>query len=123
MYNKTPTFRGYTSQSTMFLVVTYIYVFQTLVGLCLSCYVFPEGQEDPCKVQECGYGAICERSKDGKSKRCLCATRCDTYGDNLGGKPVCGDNGKDYNSTCELKRDSCMSMVQIKIKYYGECGE
>ncbi|KAK3607077.1 hypothetical protein CHS0354_039132 [Potamilus streckersoni] len=79
------------------------------------------GKEDPCKNEQCNYGAICVSSKDGKSSRCQCQERCDSYGDNVGNTPICGNDKIDYNNFCELQRASCRKMEEIKVKYYGKC--
>ncbi|KAL3860973.1 hypothetical protein ACJMK2_007067, partial [Sinanodonta woodiana] len=78
-------------------------------------------KEDPCKNVQCNYGAICVSSKDGKSSRCQCQERCDSYGDNVGNTPICGNDKIDYNNFCELQRASCKKMEEIKVKYYGKC--
>ncbi|XP_069117853.1 agrin-like isoform X2 [Argopecten irradians] len=106
---------------SMWIIIVSAGIFQTFFGLCQACYVFPAGSKNPCDGVTCRLGAICVPSKNGLSHRCMCPERCDNYGDNLGGMPVCGTNGKDYNSSCELRRASCRDMKEIKLKYYGKC--
>lgn len=36
-------------------------------------------------------------------------------------KTVCGNDGKDYENFCELKKESCRSSRDIKIFYFGKC--
>lgn len=41
----------------------------------------------------------------------------------LFGKTVCGSDGIDYESFCELKKESCRSSRDIKIFYFGKCSK
>ena len=92
--------------------------------LSLACYVYPPDIPDPCKEKVCQFGAQCVPSLGQNSMAiCQCPHRCDTYGDNVGGKPICGDDGVDYPNKCEMRRASCNQMKDIKMKYFGKCGE
>lgn len=88
----------------------------------MACYKFPPGKKNPCQDHPCNFGAICVPSLDGTSHRCTCQNRCDSYGDNVGSTPVCGNNGVDYKNMCELERAACTSMKEIRVKYFGKCG-
>ncbi|XP_067659548.1 agrin-like isoform X2 [Haliotis asinina] len=79
------------------------------------------GKKNPCEDHPCNFGAICVPSLDGTSHRCTCQNRCDSYGDNVGSTPVCGNNGVDYKNMCELERAACTSMKEIRVKYFGKC--
>jgi len=37
--------------------------------------------------------------------------------------PVCGDDGFDYPSECEMRRQACIEMRNVAKKYDGKCGE
>lgn len=39
----------------------------------------------------------------------------------LFGKTVCGSDGIDYESFCDLKKESCRTSREIKIFYFGKC--
>ncbi|RUS83809.1 hypothetical protein EGW08_008421, partial [Elysia chlorotica] len=95
--------------------------FHTGVCTVTGCYVFPPGKTNPCTNQRCLYGAECMPSQDGKTARCQCPSECPNYGDSQGGGPVCGSNGVDYPNMCELRKESCTSMKNIRVKYYGKC--
>ena len=103
----------------------YLYLF----ALCLlhhpayACYVYPPDMKDPCEQKQCSYGAQCVPSLDGFSHRCQCPTRCNTYGDNIGSTPVCGNDGIDYDNMCEMRKAACQQMTDIRVKYYGKCGK
>jgi len=80
---------------------------------------------DACRRRGCLLGARCERTSElGHSAMCRCDMRCGT--NSLGGgtdaAPVCGDDGQDYVSECELEQTSCINMKQIGVKYNGSCG-
>ena len=98
-------------------------LFQILVPVCESCYVFPPGKKNPCANKRCSLGAICVSTKDGTDSRCVCPLVCYHYGNSDDNIPVCGNNGKDYDNYCELRKDSCESMTEIKVKDYGRCGK
>ncbi|XP_022661641.1 agrin-like isoform X4 [Varroa destructor] len=76
---------------------------------------------DPCAEKECQFGAECKVRLDGKSAECVCPERCTSYGDSKGSRPVCGSDGKDYPSVCELRRTACKEMREISVKYQGSC--
>lgn len=88
----------------------------------LACYKFPPGKKNPCLGKICNFGATCQPSLDGSEARCQCPTECYRYGDNVGSKPVCGSDGKDYPNMCEMKKEACNSLLDIRVKYYGKCG-
>ncbi|KAL5014686.1 hypothetical protein ScPMuIL_008956, partial [Solemya velum] len=79
------------------------------------------GKTDPCEGMDCYDGAVCVPSKDGNTARCMCIEQCYDYGDSVGRKLVCGDDGQEYASRCELQKASCAAMRDIKVKYYGKC--
>lgn len=75
----------------------------------------------PCARYHCSFGARCVASADGRSARCQCDARCDVSDDVT--PPVCGDDGLDYVSECELRRKACTEMRHIAKKYDGKCGQ
>ena len=87
------------------------------------CYVYPPDVKDPCRDKPCSFGAQCVPSLDGLTARCQCPQRCDTFGDSVGSTPVCGSDGKDYSSMCEMRRSACSEMKDTSVKYFGKCGE
>ena len=106
---------------SLLLIVTFV-LFQA-ISTTESCYVFPPGKKNPCDGVTCNIGAICVSTMDGEDHRCQCQSECNDYGDSEGSMPICGSNGKDYRNWCELQRESCHTLKEIKIKYYGKCGK
>lgn len=62
------------------------------------------GQKDPCLALNCQFGANCVLNPDRKTAYCACPTRCYTYGDSSGSRPVCGEDGRDYSSLCHIRK-------------------
>ena len=87
------------------------------------CYVYPPDVKDPCKDKDCSFGAQCAPSLDGLTARCQCPDHCDSFGDSVGSTPVCGSDGKDYSSQCEMRRTACTEMKDLRVKYFGKCGK
>ncbi|XP_076369513.1 agrin-like isoform X2 [Tachypleus tridentatus] len=81
----------------------------------------PCDMKDPCEDKECKFGAECRPSMDGRTAECICPTKCATYGDSRGSRPVCGSDGKDYPTVCELRRTACQEKKNIKVKFQGRC--
>jgi len=92
--------------------------FPTLIE---ACYKFPEGVKDPCVELDCKFGSDCIRSRDGKKAECICPEKCYTYGDNVGSRPVCGSDGRDYPNDCEMRRRSCSLNISVEAKFTGKC--
>jgi len=108
--------------ATYYFIITVIIITATLFDITAGCYVFPVDRRDPCVGQRCHYGARCSPSLDGRKSRCVCPTRCDEYGDAVGSSTVCGSDGHDYTSLCELRRTACRLLRHIDKKYDGKCG-
>lgn len=108
--------------NTSMLTLCYL-LFLSLLPLTQCCYVYPPDVKDPCKEKECSFGAQCVPSLDGLTARCQCPQRCDSYGDSVGSTPVCGSDGRDYPTQCEMRRAACREMKDIRVKYFGKCGE
>ena len=77
---------------------------------------------DPCNRLKCYHGATCESSADKISARCVCPQKCPTP-EGFPQSVLCGDNGKNYYSKCELERDMCPIQRSIKVKYENGCGK
>ncbi|KOX73004.1 Agrin [Melipona quadrifasciata] len=76
---------------------------------------------DPCTKQNCTQGAQCVRSRDGKEATCECLESCPNLGDHEGSSPVCGTDGTDYPSLCELNRAACAKGANITVAFQGKC--
>ncbi|KAJ8688469.1 hypothetical protein QAD02_024264 [Eretmocerus hayati] len=86
-----------------------------------GCYIFPPEKTDPCDKLSCSLGSQCIRSKDGTEAKCECLQSCPSLGDHEGSGPVCGSDGADYSSLCDLKRTACLNSVNISVAYVGKC--
>ena len=73
---------------------------------------------DPCLSKRCLLGARCVPESDGLTATCRCDWQCDDHR----GTPVCGQDGKDYLSTCHLRQSNCLAMTNVQVKYNGSCG-
>uniref|UniRef100_A0A8C9VEY1 Agrin n=1 Tax=Scleropages formosus TaxID=113540 RepID=A0A8C9VEY1_SCLFO len=73
--------------------------------------------KDPCGEVTCSYGSTCVLSSDGQSAKCMCPVSCE-------GQPrhvVCGSDGNDYPSECELNKQACAKQTNIRKQYQGPC--
>nr|XP_046252510.1 agrin isoform X4 [Scatophagus argus] len=77
----------------------------------------PCSLKDPCSDVTCSYGSTCVQSSDGLSAKCMCPLGCE-------GKPnqvVCGSDGNDYRSECELHQHACKNQKNIRVQYKDHC--
>ncbi|XP_035881028.1 agrin isoform X1 [Phyllostomus discolor] len=77
----------------------------------------PCGPRDPCSNVTCSFGSTCSRSADGQTATCLCPASCR----GAPGGPVCGSDGADYPSECQLLRQACARQENIFKKFDGPC--
>lgn len=104
-------------------VVVCFYCFLCWLSLGRSCYLYPSDMRDPCKGKVCSFGASCVASLDGLTARCQCPERCNSFGDAVGSEPICGSDGQNYESLCEMKKKACEEMKEIEKIYDGRCGK
>ncbi|XP_076277738.1 agrin-like isoform X5 [Lasioglossum baleicum] len=77
--------------------------------------------KDPCAKLNCTLGSQCVRSRDGTEASCECLESCPNLGDHEGSGPVCGTDGIDYPSLCELNRVACAKGANITVAFQGKC--
>uniref|UniRef100_A0A8C4Q720 Agrin n=1 Tax=Eptatretus burgeri TaxID=7764 RepID=A0A8C4Q720_EPTBU len=77
------------------------------------------GFRDPCKNITCSFGSMCISSSDRLSAKCVCPRSCTRSPP--GNPPVCGSDGRDYGSECELNLYSCSQHVNVHKKFDGPC--
>ncbi|XP_017763694.1 PREDICTED: agrin-like [Eufriesea mexicana] len=77
--------------------------------------------KDPCAKLNCTQGSQCVRSRDGSEAFCECLESCPNLGDHEGSGPVCGTDGIDYSSLCELNRAACVKGANITMAFHGKC--
>ncbi|XP_030748435.1 agrin-like isoform X2 [Sitophilus oryzae] len=78
-------------------------------------------ESDLCRDKNCGFGARCVVSPDGRNVSCVCPEKCHNYGDHVSSHPLCGSDGVDYKNKCELDRAACKSNTNITVKFNGKC--
>jgi coxsackievirus/adenovirus receptor len=72
---------------------------------------------NPCASVHCEPGEECDINKFGIA-RCECPPQCEPVM-----RPVCAQDGRTYESLCELRRASCEQKKLIEVKYTGACGK
>lgn len=73
---------------------------------------------DLCKEKECTFNGKCVTKNDRITEcRCLMCPRDEQYA------PVCGDNGKTYATSCQLKYESCILKERIFIVKSQPCSK
>ncbi|XP_067207512.1 agrin-like isoform X4 [Linepithema humile] len=77
--------------------------------------------KDPCTKLNCSPGSHCVRSRDGKEATCECLESCPNLGDHEGSGPVCGTDGIDYPTLCDLNRAACAKGANITVAFRGKC--
>ncbi|KAL0132239.1 hypothetical protein PUN28_000198 [Cardiocondyla obscurior] len=77
--------------------------------------------KDPCEKLNCSQGSQCVRSRDGKEATCQCLEFCPNLGDHEGSGPVCGTDGIDYPTLCDLNRAACEKGANITVAFRGKC--
>ncbi|XP_030622895.1 agrin [Chanos chanos] len=77
----------------------------------------PCSLKDPCSDVTCSYGSTCIQSSDGLSAKCMCPLSCDRVPKQV----VCGSDGLDYASECELNMKACSTRRNIRLQHQGPC--
>ncbi|XP_062871868.1 agrin isoform X2 [Trichomycterus rosablanca] len=77
----------------------------------------PCSVKDPCNEVTCSYGSTCIQSSDGLSAKCMCPLSCER----VPKKVVCGSDGLDYPSECELNMKACSTQKNIRLQHVGSC--
>lgn len=72
---------------------------------------------NPCLPVRCHVGEECDINKFGIA-RCECPPQCEPVM-----RPVCGQDGRTYESLCEMRRASCVQKKLIEVKHTGSCGK
>ncbi|XP_043286401.1 agrin-like isoform X3 [Venturia canescens] len=77
--------------------------------------------KDPCNKLNCSQGSQCVRSRDGTEAKCECLESCPSLGDHEGSGPVCGTDGIDYPTVCDLNRSACARGANVSVAFRGKC--
>lgn len=68
---------------------------------------------------QCRFGARCLEA------RCTCLNTCsdnsNSYASSSDNDFICGSDGRDYSSECELRSEECRTQTSILIKYSTKC--
>uniref|UniRef100_A0AAY5EY32 Agrin n=1 Tax=Electrophorus electricus TaxID=8005 RepID=A0AAY5EY32_ELEEL len=73
--------------------------------------------KDPCSEVTCSYGSTCVQSSDGLSAKCMCPLSCEPVPKWV----VCGSDGLDYPSECELNTKACSTQKNIRVQHTSPC--
>ncbi|MBN3322022.1 AGRIN protein, partial [Atractosteus spatula] len=73
--------------------------------------------KDPCSEVTCSYGSTCIQSSDGQSAKCVCPLSCEQEPQ----RKVCGSDGQDYPSECQLNQHACRLQKNIRKEHDGPC--
>ena len=103
--------------------VNILFILTLVYGFVLieCCFEYSGTLRNPCTEDKCPFGAECIPSFDGRSFECSCP-KCASYGDSRDSRPICGSDGRDYSSLCELNRRSCSLSRSVSVRYNGSCG-
>lgn len=77
-----------------------------------------------CRKVKCENGKRCLQDQNGMPHCVYCDTKCNQGNFAIPDDPskyMCGENGRTYKSTCELKADICKEGRSIRIAYFGKC--
>ncbi|XP_052397370.1 agrin isoform X3 [Carassius gibelio] len=77
----------------------------------------PCALKDPCSEVTCSFGSTCIQSSDGLSAKCMCPLSCENVPEQM----VCGSDGLDYRSECELNMKACATQKNIRVHHQGRC--
>ncbi|GFR62627.1 agrin [Elysia marginata] len=84
-----------------------------------------QGQEAPtsCDDVTCLHGATCRESQHGPTCECdlMCETTRARHGSGSHHDTVCGTDGQNYGSECQLKVFACRMGQHIAVDHRGAC--
>ncbi|XP_035453783.2 agrin isoform X2 [Spodoptera frugiperda] len=72
--------------------------------------------QHPCDSVKCGSREHCTLDARGVAV-CGCGAECEPVV-----RPVCGSDGRTYDSRCHLDRASCLDNRDVRVAYTGPCG-
>ncbi len=90
-------------------------------------------EQNLCEKKVCPNYSKCKINSKSLFTECVCSRECDSNDvismlpDHLktvqlsANEPVCGTDGKDYETVCQLRFSSCEQNTEIKIMYIGKC--
>lgn len=117
-----------------------LFILFNLVNHFLSCHIGKDRLEHKlCKSKSCPNYSICKIEENGLVPKCICPTTCENdtlefhqdrehhhsnrelSNEILLNGVICGSDGNDYESFCDLKKYSCRSNKEVKLSYFGKC--
>ena len=123
---------------TIVIILIQIFFFNYENAFC--CIVFgPEQLEmNLCRNKVCPNYGRCKIDENGFFAKCYCPKECDeatdahvvsiTSDENVSvdqmiDTTVCGTDGRDYKSSCELQRESCLQNREVRVAFQGKCSK
>lgn len=97
------------------LIVAPISIVLTIDQLLIRSWIYVLGS---CKKVRCLNGKRCLEDQNGLPHCVHCRVSCPETSDV---QVLCGEDGKTYRNTCELRAAVCRRHKSIRIAYYGEC--
>lgn len=96
-----------------------------------------------CVQSDCKFGAVCSQLTNGGGSQCKCPDECLDYREVVdymksyqlhnksnnqlmsinGQQTICGDDGNQYESICQMVKIACERRKHVSIKYVGLCGK
>lgn len=74
-------------------------------------------ESNPCATLQCARGQHCDIDRYGIAT-CQCPPPCPPVV-----RPVCAQDGRTFDSACELRRRACIDHEELREEHAGPCGE
>ncbi|CAL1276407.1 unnamed protein product [Larinioides sclopetarius] len=74
----------------------------------------PPINDEPCEKKHCKFNGDC--FEESRRAVCRCPTNCKEHYN-----PVCGSDGLNYNTECQMRVDSCRKKKNIYVQHEGLC--
>ncbi|XP_064642356.1 agrin-like isoform X19 [Lineus longissimus] len=80
---------------------------------------FQSSGTDVCDEESCRFGGVCKNDADAEGTNgCVCNFSCQDESDP---SPVCGNDGRIYNSLCSMREASCLKQKDIAVIALSSC--
>jgi hypothetical protein len=132
------------TKKSSYHIINYILFLSMCIHFINCCIVIGSEhlEQTLCKSKICPYYGKCVIDENGFFPKCVCPIECDLSEFNIDYNShhkrqnelvqteliiskdlkICGNDGIDYKSICDLKKQSCNLQKDIRIHYLGSCG-